>query len=114
MTPGTVAMVRFPFSAAASEPYKLRPVLILAAVGTPPDQAVVCTMITSNDRRVKRPGPGDVKIPEWREAGLALPSVVRTRRIWTAEGRDFGNTLGSVDLGTISKVRSEISSLLGL
>jgi hypothetical protein len=109
-----VALVNFPFSANAEESYKKRPVLVLAAAGTPPDQAIFCAMITGNLRRFQRPGPGDIVLADWRASGLLVPSVVRTRRIWTAEGRDFSGVIGQVSHDVLQTVREEIARLLQL
>lgn len=112
MTAGSVALVAFPFSAREPQPFKNRPVLVVAAFGTPPDQVVLTVMITSNERRVARPGPGDIRIEAWQEAGLALPSVIRTRRLWTAEQRDMGRVLGRVDATVLDGVRDAIRAML--
>lgn len=113
MNPGDLATVYFPFSSSEPQPFKKRPVLVLTATGTPPDQAIFCAMVTSNARRFAHPAAGDVAISEWQSAGLLAPSVVRTRRIWTAEQRDFtGKVLGQVNPATLDVVRQEIRDLL--
>jgi mRNA-degrading endonuclease toxin of MazEF toxin-antitoxin module len=114
VAPGDVVLVDFPFSASEPQPYKRRPVLVMAARGTPPDQAIFCVMITGNHRRVRRPGPGDITIPNHSVVGLARPSVIRTRRIWTAEGRDIVRAIGQVETQTLDLVRAEVAALLGL
>ncbi len=112
MKPGDVALVMFPFSATEPQPYKQRPVLVLGATGSPPDQAVFVAMVTSNKRRVLRPGPGDVVITDWQAAGLVMPSVVRSRRIWTAEGRDVIRTVGAVSTDLLNAVKEQVRQLL--
>ena len=105
----------FPFSRHEPQPYKKRPVLILAAVGHIPDQAVLVAMVTSNQNRVQNPGPGDVLVNDWKRAGLRQPSVVRTRRLRTAEARDFeGTLLGTVEPTVLEEVRQHVRSLLGV
>ena len=70
-------------------------------------------MITSNERRLKRPGPGDVVVTDWQSSGLLMPSVVRTRRLWTAEERDFeGRLLGNLDAATLGEVKRIVRSLI--
>lgn len=107
-------LVWFPFSRSEPEPYKKRPVLVLSASGAGPDRAVLVAMITGNARRVVRPGPGDVVISDWQQAGLAKPSVVRTGRLWTAEERDFeGTVLGTVAAAVLPRVRQHVTALVG-
>ncbi len=114
MTPGDLRLVWFPFSRNEAEPYKKRPVLVLAATGVTPDRVVLVAMVTSNERRVRRPSPGDVVVTDWQQAGLLLPSVVRSRRLWTAEERDFeGTVLGAVDRPVLDQVRLNVRNLLG-
>lgn len=112
MTPGDVALVMFPFSATEAQPYKQRPVLVLGATGAPPDEAVFVAMVTSNARRVARPRPGDVVITQWQQAGLQLPSVVRSRRLWTAEGRDVVRVIGTVESAVVDEVREQVRLLI--
>jgi hypothetical protein len=105
--------VWFPFSRNEPEPYKRRPVLVLAAVGRGPDRAVLVAMVTSNPSRTSNPRPGDVVVRGWQQAGLRLPSVVRSRRLWTAEERDFtGSVLGTVDSTVLDQVRRNVRGLL--
>lgn len=113
ITSGDVAMVWFPFSHQENEPYKERPVLVLAVHGNHPDQAVLVAMITGNPARFLKPGPGDVPLSNWADYGLLKPSVIRTRRIWTAEGRDFtGKTRGQVDPEIVEAAKTELRVLL--
>jgi mRNA-degrading endonuclease toxin of MazEF toxin-antitoxin module len=111
---GDVALVKFPFSATEDPPFKQRPVLVLAVVGVPPDQAILCAMITENERRVRRLGPGDALVSDWAGSGLAKPSVVRTRRIWSAEERDVAKVIGRCGAALVADVRTELARLLGL
>lgn len=113
MKAGDVALVRFPFSALESEPFKQRPILVVNAFGSPPDQVVLTMMITSNTRRVARPGPGDIVIEGWSAAGLAQPSVLRSRRIWTGEQRDVTRVIGAVDADTLAAARTAIRDMVG-
>lgn len=113
MTGGEVRLVFFPFSYTEPQPYKKRPVLVINSVGFGPDRAILVAMITSNASRTKRPGPGDVVIADWASAGLHMASVVRTRRLWTAEDRDFtGRPLGAVNQATLDAVVREIRAYL--
>ena len=114
VTPGDVALVDFPFSAAEAQPFKRRPVLVLAAVGRVPDQAIWVVMITGKASRYARPGDGDVRIPEWAAIPLHRESVVRSRRVWTAEERDIVRVLGRVSAGTLDQVRAQIADTLDM
>jgi mRNA-degrading endonuclease toxin of MazEF toxin-antitoxin module len=115
VTPGELRLVWFPFSRHEPQPYKKRPVLVLVAAGRGPDRAVLVAMVTSNPNRVQNPGPGDVLVTDWQRAGLRQPSVVRTRRLWTAEERDFeGTLLGNVESTVLDEVRQHVRSLLGV
>ena len=115
MKPGAIIAVNFPFSAHQSDPYKVRPVLVLNAIGEGPDQAILCAMITSSEQRVRRPRAGDVVILDHESAGLPRPSVVRCRRIWTAERRDTtGRQYGTLSDVLLAEVRRELAVLIGL
>ena len=113
MIPGELRLVWFPFSRNEAEPYKRRPVLVLAATGQVPDRAILVAMVTSNARRVLSPSTGDIIVEDWQQAGLRRPSVIRSRRLWTAEERDFdGTVLGAVDSAVLGHVRQHVQELL--
>jgi mRNA-degrading endonuclease toxin of MazEF toxin-antitoxin module len=88
----------------------VRPVLILAAtaLGEPGDEAVVVAMITGSVARVSSISSGDILITEWQAANLKKPSVIRCRRIWSAERSDFRNVLGKLDSPTFELARVEV------
>jgi hypothetical protein len=112
VNPGELRLLWFPFSRNEPQPYKKRPVLVLAAVGRVPDRAVFVAMVTSSPDRVRKPGPGDVVVTNWQQAGLRYPSVVRTRRLWTAEDRDFeGSVLGAVEPAVLKEVKQHVAKL---
>lgn len=54
------------------------------------DADVLICRVTS----VLRAGPLDVALHDWRQAGLALPSVARLDRLVTAEKTVLGRRLG--------------------
>lgn len=117
MNAGDLALVSFPFSASvpvASEQYKRRPVLVLNHVGTGDDEAILCAMVTGTTRRWLHPGPSDVPLGDWHNFGLAKESVVRTRRIWTAQTRDLTRVIGAVDRATLDTVRRLVVDLVGV
>ncbi|WP_162177333.1 type II toxin-antitoxin system PemK/MazF family toxin [Actinotalea ferrariae] len=108
---GDLVLVSYPFSAHADEPYKPRPVLVVNAVRQG-DETLLCAMVTSNERRWSRPKPGDIRIEEWQEAGLPLQSVIRTRRVWTAEHRDLIRAFGKVSGETLEAARTQLIDLI--
>jgi hypothetical protein len=111
--PGEIRLIWFPFSYNEPQPYKERSVLVLAVAGTAPDRAILVAMITANARRFLRPGPGDVAIHDWQGAGLKAASVVRTRRLWTVEERDFsGGPVGVVNGSVLADVRAKVRAYI--
>jgi mRNA-degrading endonuclease toxin of MazEF toxin-antitoxin module len=116
MKRGEIWLVWFPFSRLVSPPeqYKKRPVLVLANTGTPPDQAILVAMVTGNQQRLTVLGPGDVPIAAWAAAGLVKASTVRSRRLWTAEGRDFAikKKLGDVEPTVVQHVLANVRGML--
>jgi len=70
-------------------------------------------MITANAQRFLRPHAGDVVLSDWQALGLAKPSIVRARRVWTAEERDFaGPAIGNGAPATLESVKAELRLLL--
>lgn len=115
MNPGDIALVWFPFTRDASEPFKKRPVLILSDVGLMDDQAITCVMITSNEQRFKSRGAGDVRVSDFRGCGLPKPSTIRTRRLWTAQSSDLASQVkGHVPPAMLEEVRELIRDTLRL
>lgn len=115
MNPGDVARVYFPFSYLEEEPYKRRPVVVVGGTppGTPGDHAVLVAQITGDPRRVAHPRHGDVVVSRWQEANLLTASVVRGRRLWTPEPRDFaGPPFGRLDRDTLAEVLAEVRLLV--
>jgi hypothetical protein len=115
--PGEFYLVYFPFSYKEEEPYKRRPVLVVGCTlpGEIGDHAVLVAQVTGNADRVADPGQGDVIVPRWQEAGLRKPSVVRSRRLWTPEPRDFDNRtglLGRIDLAALEEVLVQVRMLV--
>ena len=108
LSPGEVVLLNFPFSSKETQPFKKRPVLVLGVDGAGDDQAVVVAMVTSRAMRFQNPGPGDVRLTEWANAGLDRESTVRTRRFWSAEPRDVIRNLGTVDGETLALVREKV------
>lgn len=81
---GEIFICQFPFTSGALS--KLRPVLLLFDL----QQDVLVCRVTS----VLRNGPLDVTLTDWKQAGLAKPSVARLDRLVTAEKTILGRRLG--------------------
>ena len=93
---GEIHICRFPFT--SGELSKPRPVLVLFDLG--PD--VLICRVTS----VLRTGPLDVLLTDWKEEGLALPSVARLDRIVTAEKTLVARQIGRLSTGDELAVRA--------
>jgi len=83
---GEIFICRFPFTSGAFS--KPRPVLVLFDL----QQDVLICRITS----ATRSEPLDVPISDWKQAGLAKPSVARLDRLVTAEKTILGRKLGKL------------------
>jgi mRNA interferase MazF len=81
---GEIFICQFPFTSGAFS--KPRPVLVLFDL----QQDVLICRVTS----VPRNGPLDVTLMDWKQAGLAKPSVARLDRLVTAEKTILGRRLG--------------------
>jgi len=101
--PGDVALVRFPFTDAATD--KKRPTLILA--GTTRSKRyrlVTVAMITSQVEALHL--EGDVLLEDWAAAGLLHPSLLRLGKVATVDEELMDKTLGRLsddDLGAARK-----------
>jgi mRNA-degrading endonuclease toxin of MazEF toxin-antitoxin module len=113
--PGDLVLVYFPFSYLEEEPFKKRPVLVVGCIqpGEVGDHAALAAQVTSSAERVASPGQGDIVVEKWQECGLRKPSVIRARRLWTPEPRDFaGNPFGRLDDGTLAEVLAQVRLLI--
>ncbi len=86
---GDIHICQFPLT--SGEVGKPRPVLTLFDLGL---DVLICR-ITS----VLRDGPLDILLADWKQAGLALPSVARLDRIVTAE-----KALVTRQIGRLSRI----------
>lgn len=115
MQPGDLAYVYFPFSYMAEEPFKRRPVLVVGCTlpGETGDHAALVAQITSSASRLASPGQGDILVEKWQSCGLRAPSVIRSRRLWTPEPRDFaGEPFGRLDGETFADVLQQVRLLI--
>jgi len=92
---GDVFICEFPFTSGAAS--KIRPALVLFDLQ---QDAIVCR-ITS----VLRTGPLDVRLNDWRTAGLLKPSIARLDRIVSAEKAVFLRRLGALSTPDLDAVR---------
>jgi mRNA interferase MazF len=83
---GEIFICRFPFTSGAFS--KARPVLVLVEL----QQDVLICRVTSRSST----GPLDVILADWKQAGLAKPSVARLDRLVTAEKTILGQRLGDL------------------
>ena len=112
VVPADVVLMLFPFSSAESISYKKRPVLVLAVSGAADDSAVWVMMITGNKRRFDRPSRSDIRLDSWADMGLALPSVLRTNRVWTAEHRDVVRRIGAAPAQILEAAKGSVVASL--
>ena len=100
---GEVALLRFPFTDGIG--YKKRPALILADthVGD-----VILSRITGQIYDSKF----DIKLAEWKKAGLKLPSVVRLHKIVTISADLIERKMGKLGASDLLKVKQEIQKII--
>lgn len=103
-----------PFAYADADRSKPRPVLVLSTDPFNRGPDVVIAMITSSGRRLAEPGPGDVVLNEWREAGLPRPSTVRSGRLQTITRSRLALRLGRLSNSDIARVEQGLRGVLGL
>lgn len=115
MKPGDVALIHFPFSFKEGQPFKRRPVLVVAtAGGNAADGGLLVAMITSSAARLANPGTCDVPLAQTVTSGLIAPSVCRANRLWVAEERDFVRVIGQVTSDELEHVKTMIIDSFGL
>jgi mRNA interferase MazF len=93
---GEIFICQFPFTSGAFS--KPRPILVLFDLR----QDVLICRITSAFYN----GPVDVTLADWRQAGLAKPSVARLDRLVTAEKTILGRRLGALNAADEATVRA--------
>lgn len=103
MKPGSVVLVRFPFT--SLEQSKKRPGLVLSFIKhSPKIQLITFAMITSQLDGLDL--EGDVKLRDWQKAKLLHPSLVRLSKVATIDVELVDRELGSLsetDRGELSK-----------
>jgi len=101
MRPGSVVLVRFPFT--SLEHAKKRPALVLAIVKhSPKIQLVTFAMITSKLDGLDL--EGDIPLRDWEGAHLLHPGLVRLSKIATADRELIEQELGVLSEGDHKEV----------
>ena len=99
---GEVVLVQFLFT--GSKQYKRRPGLVLLDTG---DKDVLVARITSKTAQTIF----DLKIVEWKKAGLLLNSVVRLHKVYTIEKSLIERSLGRLEANDLNQVRKSIQQI---
>lgn len=93
MKPGTIVLVRFPFT--SLEQAKKRPALVLSTVRHSPKIGLVTfAMITSKLDGLDL--DGDVKLKDWQKAHLLHPSLVRLSKVTAVDAELIERELGLI------------------
>ena len=92
--PGTVVLVRFPFTDLTAS--KQRPAVVLSSWEHQRSGRDVIVAAISG-QRVNEPGAFDHVVAEWKPAGLLMPSIVRCAKIVTLERGMVRRELGCLD-----------------
>jgi mRNA interferase MazF len=101
---GEIVLLKFPFTEGKS--FKKRPGLILRDCND--GDVIVCRITSKIYRSVY-----DVKIANWKDSGLLLPSVIRVHKLATLEMELVDRVMGEIDEVTKDKVRKIIERLPG-
>jgi mRNA interferase MazF len=103
-------IVRVPFPYTDRNTRQHRPALVVSDGPVGDDHTLLwVAMITS---ATHRPWPGDHPIEAFAEAGLPIPSVVRSAKITTIEARN-ADGVGRLDSDVLSRVMTTIATTLG-
>lgn len=107
---GDVVLVPFPFTNLRAS--RNRPGLVVSNDGY--NQAttdVIIVQVTGNV--TGRPRVGDHLITEWRQSGLAAPSLVRAKLV-TLQAAIVGRRLGQMPAAEMQQVEANLRSVLDL
>jgi len=99
---GEVVLLAFPF--AGRRESKRRPTLVLLDTG---NADILVARITSQDVDTDY----DVRLAEWVQAGLLLPSVVRLHKLATLQKTLVDRRLGTLTLNDLSKVKAKLPQI---
>ncbi len=105
---GDIVLVNFGFSEGVG--FKKRPALVVSSEAYNTNrQEVIILAITSNVDRLLL---GDIKISQWKEAGLLYPSLV-TGIVRTVKADMIFRKIGEVSKGDLKKVEENIKKIIG-
>ena len=99
---GEVVLLAFPFS--GRQEVKRRPALVLLDTG---NADILVARITSRGVDTDY----DVRVAEWEQAGLLLPSVIRLHKLATLQKSLVERQLGTLIQEDLSKVRAKIQQI---
>lgn len=99
---GDIVLLKFPFT--DGENYKKRPALV---VNDFDDGDIIVCRITSQIYNTKN----DFYLPNWKEAGLKLPPVVRIHKIATLDKSLVETILGKLDESSKKNINQLIKNL---
>ncbi|PJH75015.1 MAG: growth inhibitor [Anaerolineae bacterium CG_4_9_14_0_8_um_filter_58_9] len=100
--PGELVLLSFPFADVMGA--KRRPALVIFDAG---DEDIVVARVTSQAVQTVF----DVKLVEWQQAGLLLPSVVRVHKVATLEKRLVERRLGTLTASDWAQVHAKVQQL---
>ena len=109
--PGTVVLVRFPFTDLTGT--KQRPGVVLSSQEHQRRQRDVIIAAISG-HRVDEPGYFDHVVEGWHQAGLLMPSVVRCGKLVTLERSLVRRALGRLTVAELDSVRGKVTNALSL
>lgn len=107
--PGTVVLVRFPFTDLAGS--KQRPALVLSSSEHQKSGHDVIVVAISG-QRVDEPGSFDHVVDEWKSAGLIMPSMVRCAKLVTLERTMVRHVLGRIPSSDFRAVMTSVNRAL--
>lgn len=107
---GDIVLVPFPFTDQTAT--KKRPAVVVSSEAYHQDRPDIIVMAITS--RILRPAGsvGDVPIGQWRDAGLAKPSLIKPV-VATLERGAVLRKLGSLDESEILSLRAAIQTILG-
>ncbi|MGH9243333.1 MAG: type II toxin-antitoxin system PemK/MazF family toxin [Acidimicrobiales bacterium] len=112
MERGDIVLAPFPYSDLRG--LKRRPACVVSSAVFNDGPDAIVAMVTSRRTRLDSPGVGDVLLDHWRQAGLRLPSVIRTGRLLVIERRLLAAGLGRLDAVDLLAVDRALRTVLGL
>ena len=110
--PGEIVLAAFPFTDLSRA--KRRPCVVLAAAESPGDFIVAFVTSGAPARFPKFGVPITPSDPGWPQARLKVPSVIRTDRLCTLNGKVISGRIGVLSVELIAAVREQLRRLFSL